>query len=492
MMLHILILEDRPDDCELMIHELRRAGYELDWHCIDGQADYLQHLNESVDLILADYSLPQFNAMRALQLLQERDLDIPFIVVTGTASEQVAVECIKQGASDYVLKDRLARLVPAVSNALTEKQLAREKRQAEQALRESEIRYRSLFDATFEAIILYENGVIVDVNQAFETMFDYSPGEAAGLPLSALCFNESGDANQASMLTDMAQYEARCLQKDGMIFDAEIRTKRLANFQDHPAEVMAIRDVSERKRIEADRERMIAELDSYAHTVAHDLKGPLSGIMGYASLLNDIESVQEDEELSDLVGRVLGSSHQMLNIINELLVLASVRRQEEIPVDRLDMNLLVEGALARLDLMIAESNAELVIPAEWPQSVAYGPWIKEIWTNYISNAIKYGGTPPHIELGADIPNEGMVRFWVKDNGNGLSHEDQSRLFQPFERLERSRAKGHGLGLSIVQRIVDRLGGEVGVESEIGVGSHFYFTLPSAPPIGETNHSVDSS
>jgi two-component system sensor histidine kinase/response regulator len=121
--------------------------------------------------------------------------------------------------------------------------------------------------------------------------------------------------------------------------------------------------------------------------------------------------------------------------------------------------------------------------------VGHGPWIEEVWANYISNALKYGGSPPRIELGADPPppsppsggTEGearMVRFWVRDNGPGLTPEEQARLFTPFTRLEQVRAKGHGLGLSIVRRIVEKLGGQVGVESEVGQSSTFSFTLPA--------------
>jgi len=113
--------------------------------------------------------------------------------------------------------------------------------------------------------------------------------------------------------------------------------------------------------------------------------------------------------------------------------------------------------------------------------MGYAPWVEEIWVNYISNAIKYGGTPPRIELGANPPVDGIVWFWVQDNGGGLSAEERRRLFTPFTRLNHRDTPGYGLGLSIVKRIVDRLGGRVGLESDgrPGEGSLFYFTLPSA-------------
>jgi len=132
--LRVLILEDRPEDAELMLHELRRAGFDPAWQRVETELDYLAQLHEGLDAILADYTLPQFDALRALQLLQEHGLDIPLIIVSGLISEGAAIECLKQGAADYLLKDRLARLGPALTHALQEKKLRDEKRQAEVAL----------------------------------------------------------------------------------------------------------------------------------------------------------------------------------------------------------------------------------------------------------------------------------------------------------------------------------------------------------------------
>ncbi|HEY9846240.1 MAG TPA: response regulator, partial [Candidatus Caenarcaniphilales bacterium] len=129
--LRLLILEDSLSDTELMLYELRCAGFELDWRRVETEPDYLTQLDADWDVIIADYRMPQFDATRALRLLQERKLDTPFIVVTGSISEEVAVDCMKQGAADYLLKDRLVRLGQAVIQALQQKKLRDEKRQAE-------------------------------------------------------------------------------------------------------------------------------------------------------------------------------------------------------------------------------------------------------------------------------------------------------------------------------------------------------------------------
>jgi two-component system sensor histidine kinase/response regulator len=139
---------------------------------------------------------------------------------------------------------------------------------------------------------------------------------------------------------------------------------------------------------------------------------------------------------------------------------------------------IVAEAQQRLAHMIEEHQAEIILPDTWPVALGHGPWVEEVWVNYLNNAIKYGGQPPHVELGATKQPDGMVRFWVRDNGPGLRPEEQARLFTPFTRLDQVRTKGHGLGLSIVGRIVEKLGGQVGVESEVGRGSVFTFTLPA--------------
>jgi len=223
--------------------------------------------------------------------------------------------------------------------------------------------------------------------------------------------------------------------------------------------------------------KLVEELDAFAHTVAHDLKSPLSIMLSYTWMLVDDFEKFPVERTRFFLEKLDRSGRKMNNIINELLLLASVRKLDEVETSPLDMDYLVGEALSRLKLMIDEYQAEIVMPDLWPIASGYASWVEEVWANYISNAIKYGGTPPLVEVGATLLDDNMVRFWVKDNGAGLEPEQHTRLFSQFTRLDGMRAQGHGLGLSIVQRIVDKLGGQVGVESEIGTGSVFSFTLP---------------
>jgi signal transduction histidine kinase len=230
------------------------------------------------------------------------------------------------------------------------------------------------------------------------------------------------------------------------------------------------------------------ELDAFAHTVAHDLKAPLSTILGFAQVLQTGQATLHDEDVRICAQGIVTGGRKMLNVIDELLLLAEVR-QGDVETKPLDMASVVAAAQNRLGPTVERYQAEIALPDTWPVALGYGPWVEEVWVNYLSNAIKYGGEPPCVELGADVSQDGgalngKARFWVRDNGRGLAEEEQGRLFVPFTRLDQTRAKGHGLGLSIVRRIVEKLGGDVGVESEPGEGSLFYFALPLANRVQE--------
>ncbi|MDM8519921.1 response regulator [Anaerolineales bacterium HSG6] len=224
------------------------------------------------------------------------------------------------------------------------------------------------------------------------------------------------------------------------------------------------------------------ELDAFAHTVAHDLQNPLATMIGFAEVLEEDTTIISAQERQEYLGLIARNGHKMSTIIKSLLLLSSVRKQE-IKSEPLDMAAVVIELQQRLAGMIDEYQPEIILPepSAWPVALGYAPWVEEIWTNYFSNALKYGGQPPRVELGANLSeNEELVQFWVRDNGPGLTPEEQAKLFVPFTRLNPSRVEGHGLGLSIVRRIAEKLDGQAGVESEVGQGSKFYFTLPNSP------------
>jgi len=223
------------------------------------------------------------------------------------------------------------------------------------------------------------------------------------------------------------------------------------------------------------------ELDAFAHTVAHDLRTPIGTIIGFADILNDNDDSLTVDEKREFLINILDSGSKTLQIIDSLLLLTNVRKAEA-PLKNLVMKEVMDETLKRLSQLISSSNAKITYPSTWHNSIGYAPWVEEILVNYISNAIKYGGDPPEISIGADIiesdnGDNNMVKYWVRDNGPGLTVEDQKLLFRQFERLNQAKIQGHGLGLSIVRRIAEKLGGSTGVESERGKGSVFYFMLP---------------
>ena len=236
--------------------------------------------------------------------------------------------------------------------------------------------------------------------------------------------------------------------------------------------------LAELERVNHELAKKNADLEAFSFTTVHDLKTPLASILGYTYLLR--EKLGDDlAARADAIDQIETSAVNMAGIIDELLMLANVGASE-IQLRPIEMEEVVLKSIRRLDTIVKDTNATIKKPADWPNAVGHAPWVEEVWVNYISNALKYGGTPPVLVLGAD-PGNGKTRFWVTDNGNGIPPGDEQKIFKEFTRLHGQDKEGHGLGLAIVRRIVEKLDGEVGVESRTGKGSTFYFTLPSHLP-----------
>lgn len=216
------------------------------------------------------------------------------------------------------------------------------------------------------------------------------------------------------------------------------------------------------------------DLKAYASTVAHDLKVPLNVIVLTSHLITDKPDLTH-AELKNYLQGLSAAACKMDRIIDNLLLFAKVSSTEA-PVESVDMSGVLENVLERLSHLIKEHHVQIDIPASWPAAIGYGPWIEEVWANYFSNAIKYGGTPPRVELGASLQPDGIIRYWMRDNGPGISMRDKARLFTAYSQVNPAPISGNGLGLSIARRIVEKMGGQTGCESELGQGSVFFFTL----------------
>ena len=218
------------------------------------------------------------------------------------------------------------------------------------------------------------------------------------------------------------------------------------------------------------------ELEAYAHMVAHDLKDPLI-VMGAISELISHTLDLTRPELEEYMQQIRSTGNEMGRIIDNLLLFAEVR-EAEAPRGTVRMDQVLANVRARLNHLIEEQQAQLTLPEVWPDAIGYGPWIEEVWANYISNALKYGGQPPRVELGACALPGGMLRFWTRDNGPGIPLQTRECLFTPFSQLGCLPTQGHGLGLSIVLHIIEKLGGRS--VSRANWATAVSFSLPCPP------------
>jgi len=330
---------------------------------------------------------------------------------------------------------------------------------------------------------------IVDINPSAQQLLELESYQIIGKPAAQVFhpWNELVEQYQGQMF---AKPEITLnVSGQDRYFDLRISPLKGRRGQSN-GRIITLRDITARKQAEEalqETNKQLAdsnvELKTFAHTVAHDLKSPLAILLGYSQVLEEQYAELSSETIGDIAHTIVKSGNRLAHIIDDLLLLSSVRVIKEITTTPLDMGVILAPVLDHLAPMIEEYQAEVIVPDVWPQAIGYGPWIESVWTNYITNALKYGGHPPCVELGASVISVStgeMARFWVRDNGRGLSVEEQMQLFTPFTRLEQTRAmKGHGLGLSIVKRVVEKMGGQIGVESEglSGKGSTFLFTLP---------------
>jgi len=224
-------------------------------------------------------------------------------------------------------------------------------------------------------------------------------------------------------------------------------------------------------------EQIIRELDAYADNVAHDLRNPIGVIVGFGGLLDMNLSNTLDTESRSYLNNMLAAADKMNDIVESLLTLARARREEILP-QVVNMEAVLNEALKRVQPVISQQNVIVERRGTLPEAMGNEAWLEDAFVNYISNGIKYGGNPARIIIGATQQDDGFVCYWVQDNGRGLNPEETQLLFKKFERLGQQKIEGHGLGLTIVKTIIEKLGGTVQVESSgvVGEGSTFSFTL----------------
>lgn len=444
------------------------------------------------DLVLMDIRLKgPMDGIEAAQRIREEQ-NIPVIYMTAYADDKTLERAKVTEPYGYILKPFEERELHSTI------EMALYKHQMEQKLKDHERWLATTLRSIGDAVITTDNaGGITFMNPMAERLSGWSLDEAMGQALVRVfilvqedpqhpAYNPVARALQNGRESSTAD-ESILVARDGTRIPVEHNVSPIKNDADRTiGAVLVFRDITERKRAEAKLQQYTLELqarnedlDAFAHTVAHNLKGILGRIIGFSEAVYQYHQTLSAGAVSEYLQTIARNGRKMGNVIDELLLLAGVR-QEKVEPEPVNMAGIVAEARQRLADLIDEYQAEIIMPAHWPVVWGYSPWVEEVWANYLSNAIKYGGRPPRLELGATPQADGMVRFWVRDNGVGVKPEDQDRLFRPFTQLGQVRATGHGLGLSIVRRIVEKLGGQVAIESEgaPGHGSLFSFTLPA--------------
>jgi PAS domain S-box-containing protein len=499
--LRVLHVEDNPLDAELVAQALRNGGFSFSVVVVQTEAEFDRELRaQSPDVVLADYNLPQWQGMEALDVLRREELDIPLILVSGALGDVTAVECIKRGATDYVLKDGLARLPEAIRRALQERRLRERQERSDAALRESQAHLEALVHSAMDAIVtMDEEEKIIVFNAAAEKMFRCSEAEALGQRIERFIpqrfraahsghvrkFGESGVTTRA--MNKLGTLSA--LRADGEEFPMEASISH-AKTGDRAFFTIILRDITERERAEkkltekmAELARSNADLEQFAYVASHDLQEPLRMVAAYTQLLAERYRGKLDVNADKFLGYAREGALRMQSLIQDLLAFSRVGRVGAAR-GRVDCDAAMEEVLLTLGPAIHESGAVVThgaLPVLWTD----GSQIAQVFQNLIGNAIKFRGKePPAISVQAEKTG-GQWLFSVSDNGIGIAPEFAQSIFTVFQRLHtRAEYPGNGIGLAICKKIVEHCGGKIWVESQVGRGSTFKFTMLCDGPAQE--------
>lgn len=425
---------------------------------------YLNQLKFHIILLAFQHNSTQTEA--AIRALSAAAPTTPIVVLVQNDAE--VETAVRFGADETLTKINLAHpLLPKIINAIIKQ------KQLKTALTESETQRKVILSNITDGIlVLDESFHILFANPATEKLLNQSTENLLGKPLPV----QHSKTNTTTITIHPNSANSKQIE---MVLTETIwegKFAYLASFRDDNSQV-EIRNQLSQKNISLEHRNH--ELDQFNSTMAHQVQGLLGQVIGYASLLEMYDNIQLDDEARLMLHRINQSSHKINNVINELMLLSSIDHGE-VDIIPLDMERILIEVFKRLRFQLDKYNGRIHQPHTWPVTLGQSSWIEEVWVNYITNGLKYGGDLPQLELGVTPLNNGMIRFWVRDNGIGISSQDQKRLFKPHTRLKQLTVHGEGLGLSIVKRIVHKCGGEVGVISELGAGSTFWFTLKAAP------------
>ncbi len=489
----VLVVEDSRDDAELLLHALKKADYQPTYALVQNASAMKSQLEkQSWDLVISDYVIPGFGGMAALNVLRESELDIPFIILSGKIGEDVAVEALQAGANDYLLKDRLTRLGPAIDRALKEASQRRKRRQAEQALRESEERYRRLVESCPEAMFITAQDRIEFVNPAGVNLLGAnSPVELIGKPFLDFVDSEFRDLVEEHLRQSLEGMEGPLLEEkmvrlDGGGILVESLARRI-QYHGEPAVQLLCRDISTRKQLEHQllNSQKMEAISRLAGGVANDFNNLLQVITGYGGLIRS--GMAPDHPLQQDLQQIIQSSERAISLTNQLL---AISRKEVAAPEPLHLNMVIEQILPLVRRLMGEKiqcnidfekglqpvladrgqieTLMINLAVHARGSMANGGKLEFHTMNFTAKKQYHGQV--HLKAGE------YVLLTISDTGLGLSQEYQEHLFEPFFTKE-SVGQNTGLGLATVYAIVKQHKGQIACTSEIGKGSSFRIYLP---------------
>ncbi|MCD4775065.1 MAG: response regulator [Candidatus Aegiribacteria sp.] len=497
--LRALILEDSIDDTELVVRHIRKNGFNIEWDRVQTAADMKTALETNTyDVILADYTMPQFTALDGLQILQKSGLNLPFIIVSGSIGEEIAVEALKAGANDYMMKSNLSRLCPAIEREIREVKVSRKTILAEKALEESEKKYRLLADNTIDCIWLTDLEFNFRyVNPAVYLMVGFTQDEWIGSNLSEHCHPDDIENISDISMEELKKgsestgitFETRLLHKNGEMVPVEITGRLLLDDNEQPIGFQGItRNISERRQFEEQlrQSQKMEAIGTLAGGIAHDFNNILQAVFGYTDLAS--ASLSEDDPGFCYVKEIRKSAERAADLTRQLLAFG--RRQILMSRD-INLNDLINELLKMLERLISENIKFEFIPCGKSGTVhADTGQIEQVITNLCVNArdaMPEGGSLT-IETENILVIEDYCRNypWTKhgsymlltvtDTGCGMDEDTCKVIFEPFF-TTKDINKGSGLGLSTVYGIVRQHNGFVHVYSEKGRGTAFKVYLP---------------
>jgi two-component system, cell cycle sensor histidine kinase and response regulator CckA len=487
--LRILHLEDSPQDRLLIKDCLQQQNFSIEVTDAIGRDDFIKALEQKpFDIILSDKDLPGFDGLAALHIVRQKLPYIPFVFVTGSMGEEAAISTIKDGATDYVLKDRLGRLGPAVERALREYGQAQKARETEEKIREQ----AALLDHAQDAIIVKDmNGCVLYWNKSAERIYGWSAGEAAAGNGARLAGVTGVDEEAKACLLTKGTWIGELTTKNraGRELKVESRWTLVRDAAGSPKSILIIdTDVTEKKQLEMQflRAQRMDSIGALAGGIAHDLNNALAPVLMAAEIIKSCNDQETQERFADIV---LAGAQRATALVKQILKFARGSGDQSGPV--------------RLFPIIRETGK--MIRDTFPKSISFSVKIaeKELWTvhadvtefhqvllNLCVNArdvMPQGGqltvTAQNVNLGPEavtrhnVTPGPYVSVSVRDSGSGIPSDVRPRIFDPFF-TTKIGGKGTGLGLSTVAAIVKHQRGFIEVNTEPGKGTEFVVYLPA--------------